>query len=200
MLHRDLLEVGGESGCRERPRAVQGGGLEPAAGDQERKVAVQPHPEQVAFRVVDPEQGLRPVNLQVAGGALQHDQLGRLRTDEHLGNGLARGLLAGQRGLDVLPVLVCRQLGETVRQLARHGRPRPGHRGSLEPRFVVAQVQRLAWRVLEEIPVRVQCVAEIDAIDRAPDGFAIEVHENRGRRRPEQLRWVGLDAVVIADL
>src|SRR5205085_11942607 len=56
------------------------------------------------------------------------------------------------------------------------------------------EVQRLARRLFEEVPVRVQRVSQVEPFDGAPDRVAIEVDQDRGRRRPEHLRRVRLDA------
>ena len=76
-------------------------------------------PEDVAVGVLHPEQIARAGHQQIARLALQQDHLGRLRADEHLRHVLRVELLAGQRRLHVLPVVVGRQLREALRAACR---------------------------------------------------------------------------------
>ena len=200
MLDRDLLEVLRQLRRGKGPGAVEARRAEPAPGDQEVEGAVAAHPEHVGFGVVHPEQGRRPGDGDVADRPLEQDELGRRRADEHLRRRLGVELLARQGRLDVLPVVVGRQLGEAVRQLAGHRGPRSDDARGLQPRGVVAHVEGLARLVLEQIPVGVQGIAEVDVLDRAPDRVAVEVDQHRRRRRREHQRRIGLDALGLLHL
>ena len=200
MLHRDLREVRWQGRCGKGPRTVERGSLEPAAGDEEVVVPVEAHAKQIGLGVVDPEQRRRTFDLQVAGRSLEDDQLGGVRADEDLRHFLVRKLLPGDRVPDFVPVVVGGQLREAFRELAFHRGPRPGHCRGLEPRQVVPQVEHLAGRVLQEIPIGVERVAEIQALDRAPDWIAVEVHQNGGGGRPVHHRRVRLDVLGLTHL
>ena len=104
-----------------------------------------------------------------------------------------RDLLAGQRRLHVLPVRVGGELGEALRQLARHGAPGALPVRGLQPVVVVAEIVGLGRRVLEEIPVRVHRELQVVAEDGAPDGVAVEVDDDRGRLAEVDRRRIRLD-------
>ena len=107
---RDLLEVVGQVRRCERPRPVEIGCAEPAAGNQVvHRTLRAAQPEDVALGVADPDQP-GAGHRQVIRRPLEQNQFRRRRADEHLRRLGGRQRPAGQRCLDVLPVLVGRQL------------------------------------------------------------------------------------------
>ena len=74
---------------------------------------------------------------------------------------------------------------------AVHG---PLHVARFQPRVVVAQVVRVGRNMLKQIPVRVDRELQVVVLDRAPDRFAIEVHDHRRRLAEEDGGRIGLDA------
>ena len=108
--------------------------------------------------------------------------------------GTALDRLARQVGLDVLPVVLRRQLREAGGQ--RPGRrPRALDVSRLQPPVVVPQIEGLGRIVLKQVPVRVDRELQVVVFDRAPDRLAVEVHDHRGRLAEEDRRGIGLDAL-----
>src|SRR5262245_40909397 len=133
MLDGNALEIFGQVRCCKLPWTIQCRRFEPASSDEEIEIAVGSRPEQIGFGVLHPQERFRVVYLQIARDALQHDQLGRLGGDEDL-----RGRFRSQRpawycSLDVLPVLIRRQLGKARGQLAFEWHPRSERVAGLEP-------------------------------------------------------------------
>ena len=164
---------------------------EPAAGDEEVDRAGLAEPEDVALGVADPEQ-LRAGHRQIARRAAQQNQLRRRRADEHLRRARPRACWPGSAAFTSFQ-LSSAAACEARRQLARR-LPRPLDVGGAQPALVVAQVERLGRRVLEQIPVGVDGELEVVVLDRTPDRIAVEVDEHRRRRAVEDHRRIGLHA------
>ena len=123
VLERDLLEVGRQRRRRERPRAGEVRRREPAAGDEvvdrRRSCPCGTRRSRCCSPTAAPVPGTGSV-VRLAG---QQNQLRRAGADEHLRHRRRGERLARQVRLDVLPVLVRRQLLEAVGQRAGR-RPR----------------------------------------------------------------------------
>ena len=182
----DLLEVCRKRWRGKRPRSGEVGRREPPSRHEVVDGSGLAHAEDIALGVADPEES-GALDQKVAGLAGEQDELGRLLADEHFRHCRRLDRLARQVGLDVLPVVLVRQLLEAVGQLPGR-RPRALDVARLQPRVVVPQVERTGRAVLKEIPVRVDRELQVVLLDRAPDRLAIEVHDHRGRLAEEDGR------------